>query len=158
MSYYKKVLQSDENVKYVGRLHWIVYKNAISFLILGIASFILWFMYINAQPAVDRHPVSVLMPLSPFVVAGLSFVASWFVRVNTEIVVTDKRIIYKTGWISRSTEEMNITKVESVDVVQGITGRILGFGTVGIHGTGALWEPLRKVDSPLKLRNAILIG
>jgi uncharacterized membrane protein YdbT with pleckstrin-like domain len=90
--------------------------------------------------------------------AVVSFVRSWFVRVNTEIVVTDKRIIHKVGWIARRTEEINITKVETVDVRQGIAGRIFDYGTVGIIGIGASWEPLRRVASPLELRNAIIVG
>jgi uncharacterized membrane protein YdbT with pleckstrin-like domain len=88
----------------------------------------------------------------------ISFARCWFVRVTTEIVVTDKRIIHKVGWIARRTEEMNITKVETVDVDQGVVGRILGFGTVLIRGIGGSWEPLRRLASPLELRNAIIVG
>jgi uncharacterized membrane protein YdbT with pleckstrin-like domain len=72
--------------------------------------------------------------------------------------LTDKRIIYKRGFISRTTQEMNITKVETVDVVQGIWGRILGYGTVGVIGTGASLERIPYVASPLKMRNAIIVG
>ncbi len=88
----------------------------------------------------------------------VSFLSAWFVRVTTEIVVTDKRIIHKVGWIARRTEEINITKVETVDVAQGIVGRIFDFGTVLIKGIGGSWEPLRRVASPLQLRNAIIVG
>lgn len=88
----------------------------------------------------------------------LFFVKAWFRRVTTEIVVTDKRIIYKRGWIARRTVEMNITKVETVDVRQSVMGRLLGFGTVLIRGTGSSWEPLTWVASPLTLRNAIVVG
>jgi uncharacterized membrane protein YdbT with pleckstrin-like domain len=88
----------------------------------------------------------------------MSFLPSWFRRVTTEIVVTDKRIIHKVGWIARRTEEMNMTKVETVDVRQGIVGRIFGFGTVLIIGIGASWEPLVFMASPLELRNAIMVG
>ena len=77
---------------------------------------------------------------------------------TTEIVVTDKRIIHKIGWIARHTEEMNITKVETVDVNQGIAGRIFGFGAVLIKGIGGSWEPLRHIALPLELRNAIIVG
>ena len=88
----------------------------------------------------------------------LSFLSSWFERATTEIVVTDKRIIHKRGWIARRTEEMNITKVETVDVAQNVAGRMLNYGTVLIRGTGGSWEPLRRVAAPLTLRNAIIVG
>jgi uncharacterized membrane protein YdbT with pleckstrin-like domain len=90
--------------------------------------------------------------------ALLSCLRSWFVRVTTEIVVTDKRVIHKVGWIARHTEEINVSKVETVDVTQGVLERVLGSGTVLIRGIGGSWEPLRRVASPLRLRNAIIVG
>ena len=74
---------------------------------------------------------------------------------TTEIAVTNRRVIYKTGLVSRRTVEMNMDKVESVDVTQDIFGRIFDYGTVLIRGTGASLEPLSTIASPLALRNAI---
>src|SRR5208337_2390526 len=92
------------------------------------------------------------------VLGVMSFVRSWLMRVTTEIVVTDRRIIHKVRWLARRTEEMNMGKVETVDVSQSVIGRILGYGKVLIRGTGGSWEPLMFVASPLELRNAILVG
>jgi len=105
-----------------------------------------------------QRPVALVAAAILAILAILFFLGSWFVRVSTEIVVTDKRIIHKVGWIARRTEEINITKVETVDVAQGIVGRIFDFGTVLIKGIGGSWEPLRRVASPLQLRNAIVVG
>ena len=153
MSYYTKVLQPDEQVKYVGKLHWTIYRNAILFGILAV---------IVAGFAVTLAENPQLMALALAGVLGvfalIAFLGAWFVRISTEIVVTDKRIIHKVGWIARRTEEINITKVETVDVAQGIVGRIFDFGTVLIRGIGGSWEPLRRVASPLQLRNAIIVG
>ena len=66
----------------------------------------------------------------------MSFVHAWFMRWITEIAVTDRRIIYKRGFINRHTEEMNMDKVASVDVDQSILGRMLDYGTVHVLGTG----------------------
>jgi uncharacterized membrane protein YdbT with pleckstrin-like domain len=153
MAYYTKVLQPDENVKYVGGLHWTIYRNAIFFTALAIVS-----MFFYARLPGDQAVIALLATGVFLLVAVTSFIRSWFVRVNTEIVVTDKRIIYKVGWISRRTEEINITKVETVDVTQGVSGRIFNFGTVLIRGIGGSWEPLRRIASPLELRNAIMVG
>ena len=153
MAYYTKVLQPGENVKYVGGLHWTIYRDAILLGILALATLIFYFTLSGDQAFV------VLMIAAFFLfLAIVSFIRSWFIRVTTEIVVTDKRIIHKTGWIARRTEEINVTKVETVDVRQGVVGRIFNFGTVGIVGIGASWEPLRRVASPLALRNAIIVG
>jgi uncharacterized membrane protein YdbT with pleckstrin-like domain len=66
--------------------------------------------------------------------------------------------VFKRGVIARHTEEMNISKVETVDVDQGIWGRLFGYGTVVVRGTGGGWEPLRRLGSPLSIRNAITAG
>jgi uncharacterized membrane protein YdbT with pleckstrin-like domain len=149
MAYYKKVLQPDETVKFVGKLHWIVYRHAILLAILA------------AVPTVLSSSLPGFGPLltaALLLLALLSFLSAWFVRVTTEIVVTSKRVIHKVGWISRQTEEMNITKVETVDVDQTLAGRLFGFGHVSIRGIGGSWEPLRWIARPLDLRNAVIVG
>ena len=62
------------------------------------------------------------------------------------------------GLISRRTQEINITKVETVDVNQSFLGRMLDYGVVTIIGTGGSWGPLRQIAAPLQLRNAIVVG
>jgi uncharacterized membrane protein YdbT with pleckstrin-like domain len=98
--------------------------------------------------------ISVLM----FIIAALFFFRTWFRRRSTEIAVTDRRIIYKRGWISRHTEEMNISKVETVDVDQSILGRLLGYGTIRIKGIGGSWEPLYYIAAPIRIRSQITAG
>ena len=61
------------------------------------------------------------------------FVYAWFIRWITEIAVTDQRVIYKRGFICRQTAEMNMDKVESVDVDQSILGRLLDYGTIHVE-------------------------
>lgn len=153
MTYYTKVLQPDEQVKYVGKLHWTIYRNAI---LLGILAVIVagFTMKLTDNARALAWAVTAILAI----LALVSFIGAWFVRISTEIVVTDRRIIHKVGWIARRTEEINITKVETVDVAQGISGRIFDFGTVLIRGVGGSWEPLRRVASPLQLRNAIIVG
>ena len=140
-------------MRYVGGLHWIIYRNAILFGILAVIAGVLSLTRQANQPPIALVAFGVFLLL-----ALISFVRSWLIKVGTEIVVTDKRIIHKVGLIARRTEEMNITKVETVDVSQGIAGRILGFGTVLIRGIGSSWEPLRHVTAPLALRNAVIVG
>jgi len=63
--------------------------------------------------------------------------------------------VYKRGFIRRHTVEMNMDKVESVDVDQSVLGRIFDYGDIVIRGTGVGIEPLRGIDSPLAFRNAV---
>jgi len=86
----------------------------------------------------------------------LLLLSAWLRRRATEIVVTDRRVIFKRGLLSRHTVEMNVSKIETVDVEQGLSGRIWDYGTLLIRGTGSGFEPLEGVGSPLTIRNAIV--
>ena len=63
--------------------------------------------------------------------------------------LTDSRYIQKTGWIARDTEEISIYKIEEVDLSQSILGRILGYGSISISGTGSGNIVLKSIDDPL---------
>ncbi len=82
-------------------------------------------------------------------------VRAWFRRWVTEIAVTNMRIILKRGFIRRHTIEMNMDKVESVDVDQSLLGRIFNYGNVTVRGVGTGFEPLRMVDDPLAFRSQV---
>jgi uncharacterized membrane protein YdbT with pleckstrin-like domain len=73
----------------------------------------------------------------------------------TELSVTNHRVIYKSGFIRRHTVEMNMDKVETVNVNQSILGRLLGYGSIQVLGTGQGIGGLRRIAAPLTLRNAI---
>jgi uncharacterized membrane protein YdbT with pleckstrin-like domain len=47
---------------------------------------------------------------------------------------------------------MNLNKIESVNVDQGILGRILGYGTIRIVGSGGTRESFPKISKPLQFR------
>jgi len=73
-------------------------------------------------------------------------------QMTSEFVITNKRIIMKTGLISRKTFEMNLQKIESVNVDQSFWGRLLGFGSVSIVGTGGSRESFSDISKPLLFR------
>jgi len=150
MSYVKSVLQPGEKLIAMGRLSWIVYHRAILLLIVGIIVIVLERIY-------SRDTVVFLVTAAVFgVLTIISAFQGWFQRWITEIAVTDRRVIYKRGFINRHTIEMNMDKVASVDVDQSVLGRLLNDGTVTVQGTGMSFEPLRRIEAPLALRNAII--
>lgn len=75
---------------------------------------------------------------------------------TTELAVTNKRVISKTGFISRKTVEINITKLEGVKVDQGILGRICNYGSVQASGTGGAIAPIKWISNPLDFRKVAL--
>lgn len=98
-------------------------------------------------------PMILLGILLLIVVVGLFvLLAAWIRYRTTEFAVTDRRIIAKTGLVSRRTVEMFLDKVESLNVEQTVAGRIFDYGTVTIRGTGATSETFGNISAPLLLR------
>jgi uncharacterized membrane protein YdbT with pleckstrin-like domain len=90
------------------------------------------------------------------VLAVITFARAWLWQWTTELAVTDRRVIYKRGFIRRDTVEMNMDKVEAVEVQQSVLGRLFNYGTLNVKGTGQSIEHLCTIASPLALRNAML--
>lgn len=154
MPYYTKVLQPDEQVLAVGRLHWSLYLRPALVLLLAAAIAIgaFWVPDQTGQRAGWYAAAAVA------VIGLLLLLVAAIRRHATEIVVTDRRVIFKRGVFSRYTVEMHMNKIETVDVDQGIAGRLFGYGTVIIRGTGSGIEPLAGIGHPLTIRNAIIAG
>ena len=108
-----------------------------------------------------------LWSLAPLIVLGLLTVAFFglglifwiiaFIRYKaTELAFTNKRVIAKFGFISRQTIELNISKVESIQVNQGILGRIFNYGTLVISGAGNPQAPIPGISDPMSFRRAFM--
>jgi uncharacterized membrane protein YdbT with pleckstrin-like domain len=82
------------------------------------------------------------------------FVAPVIDRWQSEFVITNRRIIIKTGLVARKTVEMNLSKIESVNVDQSVVGRILRYGSITIIGTGGTKETFHNISHPIEFRKA----
>ncbi|TAK45596.1 MAG: PH domain-containing protein [Saprospiraceae bacterium] len=80
------------------------------------------------------------------------FLAPVIQRWTTEFAITNKRVVNKTGWIKRKTFEMNLSKIESVNVNQTILGRLLSYGDIIIIGTGGTKEEFKHIKRPIEFR------
>ena len=147
MKYVEEVLQPGETVLFASTIHWLIYAPAILLLIVAIVA---TFQTLGGSEFVWRG-----ISLVCFAAALLSAARAWFKRWTTEIAVTDRRIIYKRGFIRRRTIEMHLDKVESVDVDQSILGRIMNYGDILIRGVGEGIEPLKNIGSPITFRNHV---
>ncbi len=146
MKYVNSLLASDETIRFKTRRHWLVYGYAIFMLALLVASL--------ALPQ-NLHGEKFVIALFLVPLAVIAAFFGWIRRVATVIAVTNHRLICKNGLISRHTVEMNLDKIESVDVDQSALGRIFGFGTVTIRGVGTTIDPIRGIADPVGLRQAV---
>ena len=155
MRYVRRVLQPGETIVYATRLHWVVYLRTITLLIVCII------LAAAAVATSDSQNVSLAFGIAAILFALLALGAGFraFIRrTTTELAVTDHRVIYKRGLLARHTIEMNRDKVESVDVDQTLLGRIFGYGTIIVRGTGGSLEPIGNIGDPLTFRSHITAG
>ena len=83
------------------------------------------------------------------------FIAPWLDRRSSEFAVTNRRLIIKVGIFDRKTMDLNLSKVESIDVEQGVWGRMFGYGTLNVIGTGGSRESFAHIADPLGFRRAV---
>lgn len=147
MSYIDGHLMPDEMVASRKRLHWIIFWKPLVLVLSALG--------IMALGAIFESQVVVYIGL-----AVLAIAAVWggmvLVRyVTTEFAVTNKRLIRKEGVLSHTSRELHLSKLESVQVEQTLIGRMLGFGTMIVSGTGGLHHEFELIPHPLRFREVV---
>ena len=105
----------------------------------------------------SQFPLLLLGVVTLVIVVGLVFLAMAWIRVrSTELAITNRRVIAKSGFVKRHTVEINLDKVEALKVEQGVWGRLLNFGTIFISGAGTSVAPIRDIADPLVFRRKFM--
>ena len=128
MSYIEESLSAGEQVEGRFKLHWFAWVPMWIWIILGIPTLGLTWLIAIYEFLRLRH---------------------------IEQGVTNKRVILKKGIISRKTEEMKLTSIETVEIDQGVFGRMFGFGTVKITGRGLSDFVFKGIDDPMSVKRQI---
>lgn len=157
MSYVESNLVPGETVIYQTRLHWIVMLGHVVLGCLLLASGVFLLYYAGSQTGLDTTTLHIMEGGSvALLVFGVVAILMGMVRRNaTEMAVTNRRVVIKTGLASRKTIEMLLNKVESIEVSETAFGRMLGYGTIVVIGTGGTPEPFHKVANPLEFRSQV---
>jgi uncharacterized membrane protein YdbT with pleckstrin-like domain len=138
-----QTLTGGERILYRTQLHWISLLPGLSLSVLALAGGV-------AMVTVFTPAAVVLL-----VVAALIALVEYLKYISSEFAVTDARVLIKLGWIRRRSIEVLNAKVESIVVDQGVVGRVLGYGTVVITGTGGTRESFDRIAAPLELREQV---
>lgn len=88
------------------------------------------------------------------IICAIELICAFIVYQNDEMVITNHRVILKTGFFSRDVFEMQIQKVETVLVDQSIMGRFFDYGTIACRGTGGTDSKHIEIAAPLEFRAA----
>jgi uncharacterized membrane protein YdbT with pleckstrin-like domain len=152
MSYVDKNLMDGERVTHRTHRHWIIFGWPIFFLVLGLVLFLAGQMW-GSEPLAAQLQIGALAMAA--LIALVLAVPAWIERSTSEFAVTNKRVIIKIGWIRRRSDETLLTKIEGIEVIQGIVARILDYGTIIITGTGGSKEPFERIAAPLLFRRKV---
>ena len=159
MSYIDANLIPGERVVYQTRLHWIVMIGHLLFalIVLALPGGILLYYARTEQPQTAAQSKHLMLGgAGVLLLSAVIVILAGLVRRNaTEMAVTTRRVVIKTGLAARKTIEMLLSKVESIEVSETASGRMLGYGTIVVIGTGGTSEPFHKIAHPLEFRSRV---
>ncbi|RJX31987.1 MAG: PH domain-containing protein [Oxalobacter sp.] len=152
MSYIEESLSTGEKVEGMFKPHWFAWVPTYIWLLLGLVILGLTWLIKSAW---GPKYVGLIFGLAGWGVTW--FIALYqFLRLRSiEQGVTNKRVILKKGIISRRTDEMKLTSIETVEINQGVWGRIFGFGTVKVTGRGISDVVYTRIDDPMSVKRQI---
>jgi uncharacterized membrane protein YdbT with pleckstrin-like domain len=128
MGYIQDSLSNGEEVRNLFKLHWFAKIWMILWIVLAI-------------PTIG---ITLLFALW-----------EWLKLRSIEQGVTNKRVILKRGIISRKTEEMKVSSIETVEIIQGVMGRLFGYGDVKVTGRGLSDVLFKKINDPMDVKRKI---
>ena len=149
MGFVQDNLTQNEKIIYEAKLHWAMFITPVLFILLGILLTVLSFAGgENNAGCLGLSWAVILLGVIAGISSGLSYATS-------EFALTNKKVIAKVGFIRRQSIELMLQKIESVNISQPIMGRMLGYGTITVTGTGGVKTPFKNITDPIKLKNQI---
>jgi membrane protein YdbS with pleckstrin-like domain len=140
VSYVDSQLMTGEKVIYQAHLSRLVYLPAILCLVFPVVA------WIAGPPWLGWVCLGVVLIIG--LIAHVKYTTSVF-------VLTDQRVLIKVGWIQRRSLETLLTKIEGIGVEQGLGGRLFGYGTITVTGTGGTHERFDKIAAPMQFRKRV---
>jgi uncharacterized membrane protein YdbT with pleckstrin-like domain len=132
MAYPKDLIQDGETLALDLRPHWWYFSRNI---FTGIPLFVLLVLVLN----IDNDDVSKYLGwlIGIIVIAWAGWlVLKYFQWTMTYFVVTSRRVIYRTGVLSKRGVEIPLERVNNINFHQRIIDRIIGAGDLDIESAG----------------------
>jgi uncharacterized membrane protein YdbT with pleckstrin-like domain len=139
LGYVESNLLPDEQIVYKATLHWKIFVLPLVITSIGIGLLVI-------QPIVAA---------GVFLLGLVLLIRAFIEYKSSEFAVTTKRVIIKVGFLRRRTLELLLRQVEAISVEQGVLGRIFGYGSLTLTGTGGVKEVFHYISSPLEFRRRI---
>lgn len=170
MLYVEQSLGPEEELVHIGQFHWMYTAQAFIAIFWGVIGSLVVifgsiFMYVQlghfppgigfVEATKALHPGLRIFSFVVFILGLLSFAQMMVAKATTEIAITNTRLIYKRGLVARHVGEISVDRIEGVNVLQTILGRLLNYGRLAIRGMGVGEVVLPPIEDPIAFRQAI---
>jgi uncharacterized membrane protein YdbT with pleckstrin-like domain len=113
-------------------------------------------MRVNQSPSIGSLNVTWLLPLVPYLVIVIGLLlGTWFSYLKSEVTLTNRRLLFRTGFLSRRSGEVPLENVEAIYISEPLIGRMFGYGTVMVTTVGGARFPLAFIGSPQSFHSAL---
>jgi uncharacterized membrane protein YdbT with pleckstrin-like domain len=140
VAYIDDNLLPGEQVVYRATLHPIVFAPAVGVVLLGIVISLAW-----------SQIVGLIVGVIGVVMGAVALIR----YISTEFAVTNRRVIIKVGALGRQSLDVELNRVEGIDVEQSALGRLFDYGTIGVRGVGGTEETFPGIAAPLDFRKHV---
>jgi uncharacterized membrane protein YdbT with pleckstrin-like domain len=156
MGYIERNLVPGESLAYRTGCHWVVmFWPLVGGAVLGFVGFAIFTGGLTATRNGGRYERAMVWG-GLALLGAIALVAGGIIRrLATEVAVSNRRVLIKTGLLSRRSVEVLLPKVESIGVDESFLGRMLGSGRVIVRGTGGTFETFDKIAHPNELRRQV---
>lgn len=159
-SYVERAMQPDEKILYQAQIHWVIYLDGLLYIVIGalvgtFAHGIVHTLLGESLASFAEMPIK-FISLAIVVYGAFDLMMSYIRQVSTELVITSERVIAKTGLIATTSYELMMSKVEGATIDQSAIGRMLGYGTLMVKGTGGGISPIDLIDKPYAFHNRLM--
>jgi len=153
MSYVEENLMPNERVIFLARIHDAIFLEPLA--VFFMSALLLAGAWASSGEGSGSSACLIIFGIVFLFFTTLLAVKALVIKLTTELAVTNQRIVAKTGLVKMRTLELLLQKVESVGVNQNLGGRLMGFGTITITGTGGTKEGFRGIAAPMTVRKRI---
>ena len=170
MLYVQQSLGPNEELIHIGKFHWMYTVNSLMAIFWGLLGAIIVMVvayysyhYMGKLPPdigfLDSiriiHPGVRAFSFLLFIFGLVRFAQMMVVKATTEIAITNSRLVYKRGLVARHVGEISIDRIEGVNVLQPVLGRLLNYGRIMVRGMGVGEVLLPSIEDPIAFRRAI---
>jgi hypothetical protein len=153
--------QSAEPTVYRARLHWSVLIPSILILLVSMQLLFvnpeLFSFLMQQYKWLAENPSEVVVGIVLIVSYGVySLCYELFSLLTTQLILTNKRVIFKTGLIFRKQQAFNYDSFEKVAIKQGFFGKIFGFGKIYLQAFGGIKMQLHHIAAPHQFEDTLI--